>query len=285
MVSLIIPTFNRSKWLKRCLIALRSELKSSKCEIIVIDDGSTDSTAHFLEKFSAQGKIDFSVFHQQRGGPARARNFGVRMARGSIVCFLDDDSIVQPGWFGELEKVFDHINDQYVAVKGKVKTYQNDPLPKFLEEHIHVSNSWATNNIAFRKDVFMEIDGFDEGFTFAAWEDLDLGFRLERLGYRRFYNPDMIVRHPHEDGIEKLKRKFRVNGYGYYQFCKKWIRIDPALVIRMWLERLRVLYYLLPSMERLDYLRYIHGVRIKYEITGMIQGIFTGGRLRRRVKD
>lgn len=261
------------------------EIKDTPCEIIVIDDGSSDETASFLGQFNPQHNILFSFLNQMRGGPAKARNMGVRMSQGDIVCFLDDDSIVQQGWFDELRGSFASLGDNYAAVKGMVYAYQDTPLPKFLERYIHISNSWATNNIAFRKTLFLAADGFDTNFTFAAWEDLDLGFRLERMGYKRFYNEKMAIRHPHEETIEQLKRKFKINGYGYYQFCRKWIKIDPKWVISMWVERLRVFYYMMPGMQYIDYLRYIHGLRIRYEIWGLLLGIFTGGRLKSKTKD
>jgi GT2 family glycosyltransferase len=285
MISLIIPTFNRIHWLKKCLFALCREVKNTKCEIIVIDDGSTDGTRNFLDQFHPQPNIRFLVFDQNRGGPAKARNLGVRMSQGNIVCFLDDDSIVQPGWLDQLNKSFDAIDNNFAAVKGMVYAYQDGSLPKFLEKYIHISDSWATNNIAFVKELFIKAAGFDEEFTFAAWEDLDLGYRLEKMGYKRFYNERMAICHPHEENIEQLKKKFKINGYGYYQFCRKWIDIDPKWIISMWLERIRVLYYLLPGMEYLDYLRYIHGLRIRYEISGMMLGIFTRGRIASKTKD
>lgn len=285
MISIIIPTFNRKDWLEECLNALAKEVKSEECEIIIVDDGSTDGTVNFLKNFSSERKIKISTYLQERGGPAKARNFGVRMSKSDIVCFLDDDSIVHPNWLDELMKTFKNIDSRYVAVKGKVKAYQNTFLPKFLEEYIHISNSWATNNIAFRKSIFLKAGGFDETFTFAAWEDLDLGFRLERMGYRRFFKSEMIVHHPHEDDLEKLKRKFMINGYGYFQFCRKWISIDPGMVIRMWLERFRVIYYLFPIFKKLDYLRYVHGLRLRYEIIGLIYGILSRSKLKKATKD
>lgn len=285
MISIIIPTFNRAHWLEKCLSALCKEIEDAEVELIVIDDGSTDDTHTFLNQFKFQPNIRFLLLKQNRGGPAKARNLGVLKAHGGIICFLDDDSIVQNDWFHELERSFEIIDNNYVAVKGMVYAYQESKLPKFLEECIHISDSWATNNIAFRKDVFMKAGGFDEQFTFAAWEDLDLGFRLERMGYKRFYNEHMAIKHPHEETMEQLKRKFKINGYGYYQFCRKWIRIDPKWIVSMWIERIRLLYYLLPGMQYFDYLRYIHGLRIRYEIWGMILGFLKMGKLKSITKD
>ncbi|MFH1985709.1 MAG: glycosyltransferase family A protein [Pseudomonadota bacterium] len=285
MISIIIPTFNRLNWLKICLNALSLSVQNKEVEIIIIDDGSTDGTKYFLDHFSPQMNIRLHVLHQKRGGPAKARNFGVRVAQGGIVCFIDDDSIVAPEWFSQIQNTFDNIERNCAAVKGRVFAYQNSYLPNFLEKYIHISDSWASNNIAFQKDIFINVGGFDENFTFAAWEDLDLGFRLECMGYRRFYNERMVIRHPHEESIENLKRKLKVNGVGFYQFCKKWINIDRKLIIRMWLERLRVIYYLVPGIEQFDYLRYIHGLRIKYEIYGLLIGLISGGKFKKFTKD
>jgi len=196
LFSIIIPTYNRLRWTKKCLNSLENEVINYDCEIIVIDDGSTDDTISFLKTFSYESNLDLHIASCNRRGPAHARNIGSRMSRGEVICFLDDDSIVQPRWFEELSRVFSNLDEQYASVKGYVKAYYNDPLSMFLEKFIHISDSWATNNIAFRKEVFLKADGFDENFTFAAWEDLDLGFRLEKMGYKRFYNEQMVIRHP-----------------------------------------------------------------------------------------
>lgn len=284
MITIIIPTYNRLRWLKECFGQLERHVDAGQAEVIVIDDGSTDGTADFLQSFRFSSGLPLRVLRQQRGGPGEARNLGVAQAKGDIVCFIDDDSIIQENWFEELVRTFKKLDKSYAAVKGRVVAYQDTSLPRFMQDY-YGSDNWATNNIAFRKSVFLEAGGFDEGFTIAAWEDVDLGYRLERMGYKRFFNDKMILRHPNEETIAALRRKFRVNGIGYFQFCKKWLRIDPKWIIGMWLERLLVLYYLLPGMHRINFLKYIHGLRIRYEILGLLQGIFTFGRFSRITKD
>ena len=282
--SIVIPTYNRLSWLTQCLQAIVRQAESMEIEMIFLDDGSSDGTPDFLAAMEKQYPFIKAIY--QRGeGPARLRNMGAALSQGRFLCFLDDDSIIEPGWFEALHASAQKLEPPYVAIKGYVRPYQDTPMALFLGEHIHISDSWATNNIAFDRERFREAGGFDEQFTFAAWEDLDLGFRLERMGYRRFYNPDMQIRHPHEDSIEKLKRKFKINGYGFFQFCRKWMHIDRGWIIRMWIERLRVLYYLLPGMQYVDYLRYIHGLRLRYEIYALVRGLLTGGAFTRSTKD
>jgi len=284
MISIIIPTFNRKDWLQKAINAILRQADHRDIEIIILDDGSSDGTRQYLKSLADEHNF-IKVLLKNRLGPAKLRNLGVSISNAEVLCFLDDDSIPDSGWFQELRDSIKNLDPIYAAVKGFVIPYNNSGLPKFLGEYIHVSDSWATNNIAFRKELFLKAGGFDTQFTFAAWEDLDLGFRLEKMGYKRFYNERMVISHPHEENIKQLKKKFKINGYGYYQFCRKWIKIDPKWIISMWLERIRVLYYLLPGMEHLDYLRYIHGLRIRYEIWGMLLGIFTRGRITSRTKD
>jgi GT2 family glycosyltransferase len=285
MISIIIPTYNRIHWIKKCLYNLDSFLNDHNFEIIVVDDGSSDGTLNFLKDFTSRSRTPIRVLSQKRQGPAKARNVGVNEAKGQIVCFLDDDSIVQSTWATTLFESSTLLNGKFSAIKGNVRAYQNLPFPLFLEKHLHKSDNWVTNNIAYRKDIFNEIGGFDEEFTIASWEDVDLGLRMERSGYQRIYNPNMIVRHPHEENIENLKKKFMVNGYGFFQFCKKWIQIEPKIIVREWFNRFMVFLYLLPVMKKIDFVKYLKGLRLKYEIYALIRGILNRGKIKQIVKD
>lgn len=207
MISIIIPTFNRLIWIKKCLEYLDNQIYNDRYEVIIVDDGSTDETYEYLNANKKSFKFSLIVLSQRNKGPASARNLGITKAKGNIVAFIDDDSITDNNWLEEVKKSFKKLDPVFVAVKGLVMPYQDSKLPRFLADHIHGSDSWATNNIAFRKEVFLKAKGFDAQFTFPAWEDLDLGFRLERMGYKRFYNPRMIIRHPHEENIKQLKKK------------------------------------------------------------------------------
>lgn len=217
--SIIIPTYNRISWLQKSIQALLEQMKSNDIEIIILDDGSADGTPEFISSL-AESYPFIRVVLQHGCGPAHLRNIGAKLSQGRFLCFLDDDSVVEPKWLEELMVGANNLKPPYAAIKGFVHAYQNSPLPVFLGKYIHLSDSWATNNIAFAREPFTQAGGFDEQFTFAAWEDLDLGYRLERMGYRRWYNPDMIIRHPHEETIDKLKRKFKINGYGFSNFAE-----------------------------------------------------------------
>ena len=91
LISIIVPVYNNPRDLRECLSALIGS-SCSGSEIIVVDDGSTDDT------FSVAAGMGVAVLRLARNsGPAAARNFGVRHARGDILFFVDADVVVMPG--------------------------------------------------------------------------------------------------------------------------------------------------------------------------------------------
>src|SRR6185369_12818569 len=94
-ISVVIPTFNRLPRLQRVLSALAEQtVSASEFEVVVVSDGSTDGTDDYL----AKGDTPVPVRHarQDNAGPAAARNHGVRLARGRLILFVDDDVVASP---------------------------------------------------------------------------------------------------------------------------------------------------------------------------------------------
>ena len=100
LISVIVAAYNCRDTISKCLESL-SSLDHPGYEVIVVDDGSTDGTAELCETFSG-----VKVIRLDRGGPSRARNTGVRKARGKLVAFTDGDCFVDSRWLKELEKGF-----------------------------------------------------------------------------------------------------------------------------------------------------------------------------------
>jgi len=93
IISVVIPTYNRAPWVAA---AVQSALAQTypHTEVIVVDDGSTDSTADVLEAFTRDGRVRY--FHQENLGVSAARNRGIREARGRFIAFLDSDDVWYP---------------------------------------------------------------------------------------------------------------------------------------------------------------------------------------------
>lgn len=232
LVSIVIPTYNRIKDLSRCLELIRlQDVQQWKIELIIIDDGSSDGTEGMMKEIQQEGRLNLRYIRQERLGPAVARNKGIREAKGDIIVFIDDDSFVQPGWLTKLLKPFAVGDSKIAGVRGEVISDNDDPssLSAELGKYIYASRprTSATNNIAYRKDVLLEVGLFDERFKYAAGEDTDLGGRVKDIGYQIAFAPEAVVKHPHENSWDVFRRKSIVRGMGAAIYFKKWLFIYP----------------------------------------------------------
>jgi glycosyltransferase involved in cell wall biosynthesis len=195
-VSVVIPVYNMASCLAECLGGLRDQtFPSERFEIILVDDGSTDNTLATANQLKIDFAMDNMVIVQQANtGPAGARNQGICLARGEIIVFLDSDCIPQPEWLEQLITPLLSADATIVGVEGRTL-----PAPgghNILDHYIDNPNGgycW-TCNIAYRKSVLYEIDGFDEGFPLPASEDIDIAHRAKQLGTIPFV-PEALVYH------------------------------------------------------------------------------------------
>lgn len=198
-VSVIIPVHTSRGQLKVCLDALTAS-SFKAYEIIVVDDASSDDSAEIARR---KGAFAFSLPHQS--GPAAARNFGAQQARGKILLFLDSDVVVKPDTLKRVVEDFEK-NPGIAAVFG---SYDDDPAEhdffsqyKNLQHHfVHQQSNteavtfWAGCG-AIRREDFCQIGGFDqERYCEPAIEDIELGLRLKKMGYRIILDKALQVKH------------------------------------------------------------------------------------------
>ena len=86
LISIVIPVYNVEKYLEKCLQSVQNQTYNN-FEVILVNDGSTDSSLSICEKFVNQDKR-FSVFSKENGGMSSARNFGIKKAKGSFITFF-----------------------------------------------------------------------------------------------------------------------------------------------------------------------------------------------------
>jgi glycosyltransferase involved in cell wall biosynthesis len=198
-ISVVVPAYNNPKDLRECLVALLADT-SSGSEIIVVDDASTDSTASVAREMGV-GVLQL----EKNSGPAAARNYGAKHARGLILFFVDADVIIAPQALGRVEGVFREQPDlaavfgSYDArprAKGTISQYRN-LLHHFVHQNGHpdASTFWAGCG-AIRRSIFDSIGGFDEKkFSRPSIEDIELGYRLRQAGYRILLDKELQVTH------------------------------------------------------------------------------------------
>lgn len=198
-VSVVIPAYQSAGHLARCLEALGLST-APPIESLVVDDGSTDGTAHVAARYGA--KV-LSVPGGPRG-PAAARNAGAAQAIGDVVLFLDADVAVHADTLARFERCFDaHADvaavfgsyDDRPTDRSTVSQYRN-LLHHFVHQrgHREASTFWAGCG-AIRRAVFAKVGGFDERYVRPSIEDIELGGRLRDQGHRVWLCPDIQATH------------------------------------------------------------------------------------------
>jgi len=127
IVSIIIPTRNRSTMLGQCLAALPAGARDLKSpEVIVVDDCSSDDTNKVVDQFCSATRWPARRLRQDHPlGANAARNAALQIARGEVIVFIDDDVLVPEGW---LSKLLAGLSDQLPIVSGPVRLMADGPI-------------------------------------------------------------------------------------------------------------------------------------------------------------
>ncbi len=225
--SIIVPTFNGAARIGFCLGALSREIASSPIEILVVDDGSIDSLASVVSRYPR-----VRLIAQENSGPATARNRGAVEARGPLLLFTDDDCVPAPGWLEAMLAPF--ADSEVVGVKGVYRTHQRSFAARFVqieyEDKYHLMarapsiDFVDTYSAAFRRDRFLEMNGYDTSFPVACAEDIELSYRMSTRGWTMKFAPAAIVFHTHPDTFAKyLKKKYK---FAYWRVLA--VRKNPS---------------------------------------------------------
>jgi len=259
--SVIIPTYNRSDILKLCLERLAAQdFPKDQFEVFVCDDGSTDNTAGMVKTFKAPFALEFIT--QKNAGPATARNKGIRKAGGKYLLILNDDALLEPNAFKLHRETHAANPGKKISVLGLfalLPEYQAKPFGYMAQNSgvlfwynrmksggLYDYNYFYTCNISVPRQAVLEAGLFDEDFNGPAAEDIELGLRLEKAGYKVFYRPEIIAWHHHEITPRSFCKVHQVRGYGavtlkwkhpalpfYNNIDEKmveiWRRLDTAL--------------------------------------------------------
>ena len=200
--SFIIPVLNGGKFVDRCLTHIVKQMRPND-EIIMVDNSSTDNTVELASEYKQVRIVK---------GPGRtisaSRNFGVTMATGNTLAFIDIDCLINEGWRAAAETV---LSDKDVDATGSL--YDLPETPSWVEKAWWSSRPaeaarthyMVGGNFVIRKEVFQAVGGFDENLI--TDEDSDLGARLTDEGYVIVDDPGVGAVHL---GNPKTLREFVV---------------------------------------------------------------------------
>ncbi len=225
--SFIIPVYNRPQEIKELLESFLLLSYIKPFEIVIIEDGSSESAEPIVKEFSE--KLSISYYFKENSGPGDSRNFGMRKAKGNYYIILDSDCLVPPHY---LETVGSFLENTYVDCYGGADAAHNNftPLQKAIN---YTMTSFLTTggirgskksvntfeprsfNMGISKKAFESTGGFAK---IHPGEDPDLSQRILKSGFKTVFIPDAYVFH-----------KRRISWSKFYTQVKKFGLVRPIL--------------------------------------------------------
>jgi len=264
-VSVIIPTHERPEPLGRCLESLLA-MQYPNLEIVVVDNvpDTTRTRDLIATQYGDRSDIRY-VVEERRAGSATARNRGLRVIRGELVAFTDDDVIVDRYWLAELLTGFsagDHIG----CVTGLIMPMELEtPAQIWFEEYGGFGKGFerrlydlgpnrpanplfpynpgmfgSGNSMAFRADALHAVGNFDPGLgngtPTLGGVDVEAFFRIVQGGYQLVYEPGALIHHAHRREYEALRRQVFAYGSGLTALLTKAVARRPSLLLDLALK-------------------------------------------------
>lgn len=256
IISIVIPTYNRSKLLEFTLKSIEKQ-KIDKClfEVIIVDDGSTDNTLEVVNSYATKIQLKYCFQDDVGYRAASARNLGIANSNGEIILFIDSGVILNPNCVKEHFLSHEH-NTSNIAVVGyvlgieeeydaeetllKLINFHNpeDTINSFLSEKKYLDirekvyescndnimslrAPWAvfwTGNISIKKSEIEKAGLFDTMYN-TRWgvEDIDLGYRIFKNGIPIILNRQASSIHCPHDSNTELKLKQEHQNKIYFQ--------------------------------------------------------------------
>ncbi|MSU63938.1 MAG: glycosyltransferase [Pedosphaera sp.] len=210
--SILILTYNQLAHTKACLESILRHTPEPY-ELILVDNGSTDGTPEYLREYAAQHERVGVIANQTNRGFAAGNNQGLALATGRQVLLLNNDTVVTPGWLGNMLKVLRAhpqagvVGPRSNRVLGKQQVdevgYKSlDELPAFAETwgNKHAGQSRVASRVVgfcllARREVIESVGGLDEQFGSGNFEDDDFCIRAHLAGFETRIADDSFVHH------------------------------------------------------------------------------------------
>src|SRR5688572_687318 len=215
-VSIVIPVFNKVAFTKQCLARLAGCAPATvRQQIVVVDNASTDETPAYLSELSNRDPGVLYLRNETNLGFSLGNNVGAQLATGRYLLFLNNDTIVQPGWLDAMVRVIEH--DERVGIVGikQLFPYTNrihhtgiiftaDRRPQHIYPHADASLPFVNKQREYQavtgscllipRDLFFDCGMFDEGYR-NGYEDVDLCLTVRERGRKVVCCTDAYIYH------------------------------------------------------------------------------------------
>lgn len=257
LVSIIIPTKNNLKLLKKCIKSILSKTQYDNYEILIVDNNSDDlKTLKYLEKLRKNQNIRV-LSDNRKFNFSAINNNAVKSAKGEYICFLNDDTeVISPNWLSEMLSI---VVQKGVAAVGAKLWYPNKTLQHGgvilgiggIGSHAHKGIPKGNGGYFNRADliqefsavtaacmliskrIFNKVGGFNEEDLAVSFNDVDLCLKIRELNYRIVWTPFAELYHHEsisrgEDKTGEKKARFLKEIEYMNNKWGKWLKNDPA---------------------------------------------------------
>lgn len=238
--SIIVLCHNALEYTRLCLPAAVRHTRG--CELIVVDNGSSDGTPKYLSSFAAKHPQVRLILNGANLGFARGNNQAIRQARGENIVLLNSDAVVTPGWLDGLLSCAER--DSSIAAVGPVTNNASDPrqrvksgcaelsrLDAFARRHAHRRRgSWSEVHrligfcLLLKRSAVERVGLLDERFYPGGYEDYDYCLRLRQAGYKIALAEDVYVHHFGQRSYVSAEARLKAVRANREVFLDKWCR-------------------------------------------------------------
>ena len=249
--SIVIPNYNKEKYIRRCLNSIFTQsIKKQNYEVIVIDDGSTDSSVDIIREY------DVKLLNSNRLGAGGARNKGINIAKGKYIILLDSDDYLYKN--DVLEKLDREITNQdiifvkYKQILGQEEKVIEENKENTLEEQIYKSNCFCCTLKCFKRELAEGIRYKEKSYH----EDISFTMELMCKAKTLLYFDEILYVYYKEENASTIDhytvRKaldFTMQILEYLYFADKYKDRKQSLINRMEQEK-----YLLKISKLMDWI-------------------------------